>query len=431
MLGRLTLESLMKILEVTTIAMCMSAAAWARAAPVTFSREIAPLVYKNCTTCHRSGEAAPFPLISYGDAKKHARQIADVTARHIMPPWRAEPGHGDFIGEHRLDDSQIALFKKWVDQGCLEGDAKAAPEVPQFTSGWQLGEPDMIVKMPEPYELVAEGRDVYRCFVLPVQIPAGKYLRAVEFRPSNRRIVHHALLTTLRHDFAVARLFMGKGNSFSSGLVAPGDRLAGSLGLWTPGYEPRPLPAGYAIEWPRNCDLVVQLHLHPSGKPEFEQSSIGLYFSGERPHGRLKSLVMLYKDINIAPGNDHYSVNKSMTLKEDVDAYGIFPHMHLIGRTVDVTATLPDGSKQPLIQINDWDFNWQNYYQYAKPIHLKAGTKVEAHWTFDNSADNAANPSQPPQRVTFGEQTTDEMAALIFDVIPRKTPAVGASASIK
>jgi hypothetical protein len=402
-----------------------------RAETFTFAHDVVPVVFDNCTTCHREGEAAPFSLVTYSDVKKHAKQIADVTARHVMPPWRAEPGHGDFIGEHRLTDDQIALFKVWLQEGCPEGDPNAAPAPPKFTSGWQLGEPDMIVKMPEPYELAAEGRDVYRCFVLPVQIPAGKYLRAVEYRPSNRRIVHHAVLTTLRHDIAIARLFMGKGNSFSSGLVAPGERLAGSLGLWTPGYEPRPLPAGYAVEWPQSCDLVVQLHLHSSGKPEMEQSTIGLHFTDEKPHGRLKSLVMLYKDINIAPGNDHYSVNKTMTLKDDVDAYGVFPHMHLIGHTVDVVATLPDGSKRPLIKIDDWDFNWQNYYQYASPLHLKAGTRIDAHWTFDNSAENSANPSQPPQRVTFGEQTTNEMAALILDVIPRKSPPAAANASAK
>jgi mono/diheme cytochrome c family protein len=388
-------------------------------APVTFSGQIAPLMYANCTACHRDGETAPFSLVTYADAKKHAKQIADVTSRGVMPPWKAQAGHGDFLGVRRLDAAQIALIQQWVNSDCPPGDPAATPPPPQFTSGWQLGEPDLIVKMAEPYELAAEGRDAYRCFVIPLQIPPGKYLQAVEYRPSNRRIVHHALLTSLKHDAAAFRLIMtGDGKSFSSGLVAPGERLPGSLGLWTPGLEPRPLPDGYANAWPAGCDLVLQLHLHPSGKPEREQSSVGLHFTSEKPHGRLKSLVMLYKDIDIAPGDGRYAVDTSMLVKSDAAVYGIFPHMHLLGRTVQVTALLPDGTTRPMISIGDWDFNWQNYYQYAAPFRLPAGTRLKAHWTFDNSASNPANPSQPPRRVRFGEQTTNEMAALILDVIP-------------
>ncbi len=394
------------------------AAALPAPSPVTFARQIAPIIYANCTACHREGETAPFSLTTYAEVKKHARHIADVTTRHVMPPWRAEKGHGDFLGERRLDETQIDQLQQWVKAGCPEGDAAVTPALPKFASGWQLGEPDLIVKMPEAYELISEGRDMYQCFVIPVKIPAGKYLESVEFRPGNRRIVHHAVLTTLKHGMANWMLTAGGGKSFSSGLVAPGDRLPGSLGLWTPGYEPRPLPPGYAMEWPTESDLVLQLHLHPSGKPEFEQSSVGLHLTSEKPHGKLKSMVMLDKNVDIKAGDGNYEVDKSMTLKAPVDVYGIFPHMHLLGHTVKVTATLPDGSSRPMIAIGDWDFNWQNYYQYAMPFRLPAGTRLEAHWSFDNSASNPANPSQPPRRVTFGEQTTNEMAALILDVIP-------------
>ena len=294
----------------------------------------------------------------------------------------------------------------------------APPKPPQFASGWQLGEPDMIVKMAEPYELAADGRDVYRCFVIPVQVPGGKYLSAVEYRPGNRKIVHHAVMTTLPREMAAVRVAFGDGKSFSSGLVAPGERLAGPLGIWTPGMEPQPLPEGFALDWAKDAVLVLQLHLHPSGKVESEQSSVGLHFTDRKPTGKLRSLVMLDKSVNIAPGDAHYTVDKSVMLKTDTAAYGIFPHMHLLGRTVSMTAVLPDGSKQPLLSSGDWDFNWQNYYQFAAPLHLPAGTRLDAHWTFDNSAANPANPSSPPQRVTFGEQTTNEMAAVILDLMP-------------
>jgi hypothetical protein len=388
-----------------------------QASAVTFSKDVAPVVYENCTMCHREGEAAPFPLVTYEDVRKHAKQIADVTFRHVMPPWKAEGR--EFLHARRLTDEQIAVIGQWVEQKCPAGDLSSAPKAPEFPAGWQLGEPDLIVKMAGPYRLVAEGRDVYRCFVIPVEIPAGKYVRAVEFRPGNRRIVHHALLTSLRKEEGIMRLgLLGDGKSFGSGLTAPGERLPGPLGIWTPGMEAQPLPEGFAHEWDKNCDLMVQLHLHPSGKVEAEQSSIGLYFTDKRPVSRLRSVVLFNPRVDIAAGEQGHAIDKTTTLKFPADAYGIFPHMHLIGRTVELTATFPDGSQRRLISIGDWDFNWQNYYQYARPIHLPAGTKLSAHWTYDNSAANPANPNVPPKRVTFGEQTTNEMAAVILDVIP-------------
>jgi hypothetical protein len=397
----------------------------AEAAAVTFSQHVAPLLYANCTACHREGEAAPFALMTYEDARKHAKQIADVTERRVMPPWKAECAAAavagpEFIGARRLSDEQLALLKQWEADGCPQGDPAAAPAPPQFVSGWRLGEPDMIVKMVEPYRLVAEGRDVYRCFVLPIQVPEGKYIRAVEYRPGNRKIVHHALLTTLPRMMSLLRLAGGDdGKSFSTGLTPPGERLPGQLGIWTPGMDPQALPDSIAsFEWPAGFDLVVQLHLHPSGKVATEQSSVGIYLTDRKPAARFRSVVMLDKKLDIQPGDSRYGVHLSRTLPFPSDLYGVFPHMHLIGRTVRVTATLPDSTVLPLISIGDWDFNWQNYYQYAAPPKLPAGTRIDADWTFDNSASNAANPSSPPQRVTFGEQTTDEMAALILDLVP-------------
>jgi hypothetical protein len=415
----------------------IAATAWARQAaesPVTFSQHVAPLIYSRCSACHREGEAAPFALMSYEDAKKHAKQIADVTARRVMPPWKAEANsaaHGgvDFIGARGLTDEQVALLGKWVEQDCPEGDRDAAPAPPKFPSGWRLGEPDMVIEMAEPYQLVSEGRDVYRCFVIPMQIPEGKYIRAVEFRPGNRRIVHHALITSLPRMMSILRLAGGDdgGKSFSSGLVPPGERLPGQLGIWTPGMDPRPLPESIgSFEWPGGFDLVLQLHLHPSGKVESERSSVGIYLTDRKPAARFRSFVMLDKRLDIAPGETSHAVHMSKTLAFSSDVYGVFPHMHLIGRTVRVTATLPDGTVTPIITIGDWDFNWQNYYQYERPLRLPAGTRLDSDWTFDNSAANPANPSSPPRRVTFGEQTTDEMAALILDLVPTGPAVKGA-----
>lgn len=396
-------------------------------ASVTFNKDVAPLVFQHCATCHRPGEVAPFSLLSYRDVRKRAELIRDVTGDRVMPPWRAEPGSGHFADERRLSDEQVATIARWVDAGAPEGDPADRPDPPKFTQGWQLGEPDLVMTMPEPYELKAEGSDVYRGFVIPLKVPAGKYLRAVEFRPGNRRIVHHAVFTTMPHKAAQAKLESGDGKSFPTGLAPPGQLLPGQLAFWTPGMTPIPLPEGYAAALSAGSDLVLQLHLHPSGKVETEQSSIGFHFTDEAPRGRLNLLILNQRQIHIEPGDANYTVTATRTIPRDVDVYGVFPHMHLIGRKVKVTATLPDGTTQPLISIGDWNFNWQFYYRYSTPLHLPAGTKLEGRFTYDNSEQNPANPSHPPKPVTYGEQTTNEMAIMTLDWMPpaeAKTTAV-------
>jgi len=387
----------------------------------TYHRDIAPIVLNNCATCHRPGESAPFALLSYTDVKRRAAQIVELTASRHMPPWKPLPGTVAFIGERRLSDAQIGLIKAWVDAGCPEGDGSDSPPLPAFPSGWQNGTPDLVVKMPEPYAVPADGPDIYRSFQIPVEIPQGKFVRAAEFRPGNRTVVHHAVLSTMKRDAIAKRLAAepkGNGPGFKSGLNALGDRLPGSPGIWVPGKDPLPLPEGYAMAWPEGHDLLVQLHLHPSGKPETEQSSIGLYLTDEPPKGALLPFVMLNRNVDIAPGLKQFTLRSEKPVPQAVDVIGFFPHMHLLGRTCTATARLPDGRRIDLLKIADWDFRWQGYYQCKTPVRLPAGTVVECVWTFDNSADNPAQPSNPPRRVRFGEGTTDEMGAIVLDVIP-------------
>ena len=392
------------------------------AADVTFNRDVAPLVHAQCAACHREGETAPFSLLTYDDARKRAKQIVEVTHERVMPPWKAEPDEGRpaFLGERRLTDAQIGVLRAWLEQGTPEGDPADAPALPRFAAGWQLGEPDLVIRMPEAYRVPAEGRDIYRTFIVPVEVPPGKYVRAVEFRPGNPKVVHHAVLTTMPN--VEARKLQraepkGNGPGFATGLVAPGERLPGSLGIWAPGKDAIPLPEGYAMAWPPGCELLLQLHLHPSGKPETEQSSIGLYLTDAAPRGQLRPIGLVNAEVDIPPGAKDYTLRDGHTLERDVAVIGLFPHMHLLGRTMTATATLPDGTVKPVLTIRDWDFAWQSYYQYAEPLRLPAGTRLQATWTFDNSADNPDNPSDPPRRVRFGEQTTDEMGVLILDVI--------------
>jgi hypothetical protein len=390
---------------------------------VTFNKDVAPLVFRSCTPCHRPGEVAPFALLNYAQASKRAKLIRDVVSERTMPPWKADGNSPHFADERKLTDAEVATITRWVEAGTPEGDASDLPVAPQFAAGWQLGEPDMIIKMPEAYSLPANGPDRYQCFVIPLQIPAGKYLKSVEFRPGNRKIVHHAVLSTLPHAMAEKKLKEGGGKSFASGLTPPGQLLPGQLAFWTPGMMPRELPSGLAAEWRQGVDLILQLHLHPSGKPETEQSSIGFHFTDQKPTSRLRMVALSNDKLDIPAGQADFGVDATRLIREPVDLYGIFPHMHLIGKSVKVTAKLPDGKSIPLININAWEFNWQNYYQYSTPIRLPAGTKLEGHFVFDNSAANPSNPSTPPKRVTFGEQTADEMALVLMDVLPTGPPS--------
>ncbi|QOV91439.1 EF-hand domain-containing protein [Humisphaera borealis] len=424
-------NSLVHLLS-AAVAFVLIAQTHAVSAP-TYHRDIAPIILDNCAACHRPGEAAPFPLLQYADVKRRATQVADLTASRAMPPWKASPGEVHFVGERRLTDGQIKLISDWVAAGCVEGDPKDSPPQPVFADGWRNGPPDLVLTMPEPYAVPADGPDIYRSFVIPVEIPKGKFVRAAEFRPGNRTVVHHAVLSTMKREAIAKKLAAepkGHGPGFKSGLNAPGDRMPGSPGIWVPGKDPLPLPDGYAMAWPQGCDLLVQLHLHPSGKAEVEQSSIGLYLTDEPPKGALIPFVMMNRNVDIAPGQKDFTLRSEKAVTQDVDVIGFFPHMHLIGRTCTATATLPGGKKINLLTIADWDFRWQGYYQCKTPVRLPAGTMVECVWTFDNSAENPSQPSNPPKRVRFGEGTTDEMGAIVMDFVPAPVQPAEAGVSL-
>lgn len=389
-------------------------------AAVTFNKDIAPVLFRQCVECHRPGQVAPFPLLTYADAKKRAKMIQSVTSEHIMPPWKSVEGHGSFVGERRLSAAEIDLIGRWMAQGKPEGDAGDLPAPPQFTEGWKLGPPDIVVKMPEPYEIPAEGRDIYRNFVFTLAIPEGKYIKAAEFRPSNRRVVHHAELCIDVTGRARKQDDADPAPGFAGTSTPPGQLFPGSMATWTPGRDPLPLPEGVSMPWKQGADFVMQLHLHPSGKPETEQSTIGIYLTDEPPRRSMVDLLLIDMKINIPPGESAYHTRAQLTLPIDVETVGLFPHMHMIGREFKVTAYPPQGDPFPLLWINDWDFNWQVYYQYAVPMKLTAGTRVVMEAVHDNSADNIHNPNQPPKRVTWGEQTTDEMSLAFLQVMPMR-----------
>jgi hypothetical protein len=389
-----------------------------KSATLTFTKDVAPIVFQNCASCHRPGEVAPFPLLTYADVKKRSKQLLSAMESRQMPPWKPEAGHGDFVGERRMQPAEIAAFKKWVEEGAAEGDPKDLPPLPKFPEGWAFGEPDLVVRMPEAYTVPAEGRDVYRAFAVPLNLTEDKYVRAAQYRPSNNRVVHHALLflditgeSRKKDQQDPAPGFRGQG--LGLGAVS-----GGSLGGWAPGGISQPYPDGMGKEVKKSADIVLQLHFSPTGKPEKEQSQIGLWFSKEKPQRMISVMPLSDWQINLPAGEKDITITESVTLPVDVDLIGIIPHAHYLAKTCKVWAKGTDGKEIPVIWIKDWDFDWQEQYRYKQPVRLPKGAELTMVWTYDNSASNPRQPSNPPRRVRFGEQTEDEMAMAFLQVAP-------------
>jgi Tfp pilus assembly protein PilF len=388
---------------------------------VTFNREVAPIVFHYCTPCHRPGEAGPFPLLTYADVKSHARQIVAVTAKHIMPPWLPAPQPLQFADELRLSDVQIALLREWVEQGEAEGDAADLPPSPHFVPGWQLRQPDEIVQAEKAFTLPASGSDMYWNFVFRNPVNRTRWLKALEIRPGDKRIVHHANILVDRNEFARAREnepgagFAGMELKITSEAFDPDSHFL----FWKPGTMIQPEPKGMSLRLDKDTDLVLNVHLQPSGKPEEIQPSLGLYFTDE-PATLFPLLLQMENDreLDIPPGTKDFLVTDQFTLPVDVDLLAIYPHAHYLGRDLQAIATLPDGSSETLIHIPRWDLNWQAVYRYMQPVSLPRGTTIVMRYTYDNSSDNIANPSNPPRRVVAGNRSTDEMAHLWLQVLP-------------
>jgi mono/diheme cytochrome c family protein len=399
------------------------AAATTAAVParVTFTEHVAPILFQNCARCHRPGEAGPFPLLTYEDARKRGRQIVEVTARRDMPPWHAESGHVAFSNERRLTDGQMATLAAWHRQGMPEGDRAKLPALPRFPEGWQLGKPDLVLKLDRAFPVPAEGPDIYWNFVFPLNLPEGRHVKAIEFRPGARRVVHHALYYLDTN--GVARGYDERDPKPGYNGGKRGTQQFQWLGGWAVGGEALMLPPELAWSFPTNSDLVLQTHYHPSGKPEEDDSMVGVWFSEQPPTRRFTMVQVppLFGRLNaldIPAGQSNYVVRDSFVLPVDVEAFVVTPHAHNLAKSFHLTATAPDGPARTLLKVPDWDFNWQEDCAFAKPLRLAKGTRLEATVTYDNSEANPNNPTRPPRRVKWGPQTTDEMASITLGVMP-------------
>jgi Flp pilus assembly protein TadD len=388
---------------------------------ITFNRDLAPIMFRSCSQCHRPGEAAPFSLLTFSDAKRHARQIAEVTQSRAMPPWLPEPQPLKFADELRLSDAEINLMQHWVAQGAVEGEAADLPPQPKFVEGWQLGKPDLILTATKPLTLPPQGTDTYWNFIFPVPIPVTRWVKAIEIRPGDKRFVHHANILVDRTGASRQREaqpgagFGGMEIRIESQVFDPDSHLL----FWKPGTVPSVEPEGMALRLDPGTDLILNTHLQPSGKPEIIQPSIGLYFT-PHPATKLPMLLQLENDakLDIPAGEKNFLVTDDFTLPIDVDLLAIYPHAHYLGKDIQAFAMLPDGTKKALIHIPHWNLNWQAVYRYADPPRLPKGTVVSLRYVYDNTEENPLNPNHPPVRVSAGNRSADEMCHLWLQVLP-------------
>lgn len=395
---------------------------------VTYHRDVQPIIQKHCQECHRPGEVGPFSLMSYKQAVNWAKDIKDYTQRREMPPWKVSEGIG-FKNERRLTDKEIKTLADWADGGTPKGEVSEAPPPREFPKGWQLGKPDVVLTPDDDFLLGPSGKDVFRCFVLPTKFTEDKYVAAVEMRPGNPQVVHHLILfvdtagngRTLEkaaqekeknnpvideHTGQVSKFDRGPGYTRTMGVgFIPRQNMLG----WAPGFQPHYQPDGVGFLLPKNADVVMQIHYHRNGRAEKDRTQIGLYFAKKKIEHPYQSGPVTGFFLSIPPGEANFKVTGDAWALKDFTMLSVTPHMHLLGKSISLTVTPPDGAEQTIIALKQWDYNWQEMYFLKEPIQVKAGTKFHLEASFDNSDKNPLNPSSPPRRVTIGEQTTNEM----------------------
>ncbi len=383
----------------------------------TYAKDVAPILNRSCVSCHRAGEVAPFSLGDYATAKKFGATMAAVTKSRQMPPWKAAAGYGEFQHENRLSEVEIQTIENWASTGEARGDKRFEPTPPAPpTGGWTLGVPDMVLQAKGgPYRLEADGADVYRNFVLENPSDKDLWVRAMDVHPGVKKVVHHVIvyLDAAHKGRALAAATKDGQEGYVSFGGGVGFAPSGALGGWAPGNRPYQTPTGEAFRVPPGADIILQVHYHKSGKPEADATQVGLYLAKEPINKEIRLAWIAQPFIAIPSGNKAYAAHKEYVVRQDVTLHTLMPHMHFLGHTMRARVVEPDGKEIPLIDVPNWDFNWQLSYALKVPLSIPKGSKIVVDATYDNSADNPNNPSSPPRNVYWGEATTDEMFLLI------------------
>jgi thiol-disulfide isomerase/thioredoxin len=391
---------------------------------VTYHRDVLPILQTHCQGCHRPGEVGPFSLMTYKQAVNWASDVKEYTQSRRMPPWKPSADSVSFHNERRLSDRELKTIADWVDGDTPEGDPKDAPKAKEFTEGWQLGKPDLVLSVGEDMVVGPSGKDLFRVFVMPTNLKEDRYVVAVEVRPGNKRIVHHTLnffdttgqaraLAKKESDRAKGKDEQDRGPGYSASMgigFVPTPGKIGGLGGWAPGQMARKLPDGYGFRLPAGSDLVVQTHYHRNGRTEKDRLTIGLYFAEAKKEIKpFKAAVVPGLFLAVPAGNDNFKVSGTIECLDEGELRSVMPHMHLLGKKIKLTMTEPEGKPKTLIDVREWDYNWQETYFLKKPIAVKKGTKFTVEAAYDNSDKNPNNPFSPPKQVRFGEQTDNEM----------------------
>ena len=381
----------------------------------TYSTEVARILNAHCVSCHRPGEVAPFSLQGYDNAKKKSAMIAKVTESGLMPPWKTRPTDLEFDQQNVLTDAEKQTLQDWAESGATHGDPQKEPKPPKFNEGWALGKPDLMLEMPKEFHLGAEGKDEYWNFVLKPDLKEPVYVQAVDVHPGNRRVVHHVI--AFLDDSGRAEKKLEEPGAKDGGYLTSGGGVgilpSGSLGGWAPGVMPARAEPGTGFLLKPGTSVILQVHYNKSGKEEVDRTKVGLYFAKEKVTKPLRIAWLLNFRINIKAGDPDAKFSQTFVVPADAELHSLMPHMHMLGQSVKATATLPDGKVISLIDVPKWDFNWQLVYKLKQPKLLPKGTVIKLEATYDNSANNPNNPSSPPRRVKWGEETKDEMMLLV------------------
>jgi peroxiredoxin len=361
----------------------------AKTGQATFAKDVAPILYKNCTVCHRPGTAAPFSLLTYDDAKNWSGMIQEVVTQQRMPPWRADPRFGHFLNERRLTDDEIDTVAAWADNGAPMGDRKDLPQPPKFESGWRIGKPDIVFQIPEEVTVPPKGKVAYKYFKTPTNFKEDVWVQAAEARPGNSAVVHHIIV-----------FYRDTKKGASKELVW--------IAAIAPGGDPVVLPKGLGRKIPAGAELVWQMHYTPTGKEEKDRSEVGLVFCKERPRYNVMTYGISNTWFHIPPGEPNQEVISVVPAIKNTVVLALFPHMHLRGKDFTYEVIYPDKRKEVLLSVPQYDFNWQNTYRLKEPLHVPQGSIIRCVAHYDNSAANPANPD-PKKDVRWGDQTWEEM----------------------
>ena len=444
------------VLAVSAMVRVHAQAAPAAKATPTFTKDVAPILYQNCTSCHRPGEIGPMSLLSYQDARPWAKSIAARVAAGAMPPWHADPAYGEFSNDRRLNDADKATLLAWANNGAPEGNAADLPPAPKYTDGWQLGTPDAVFSLPEDYAVPASGTLEYKYFEVPTNFTEDKYVQGFEVRPGDRSVVHHVIVFArpaakpAPADGGAKPAGEAKPRSqppftFAANMDTPKDEDADAakhapandrpapkgnpgafVAAFAPGQAVRVYQEGTAIRIPAGSTLVFQMHYTAAGKATTDRTRLAMTFAKAKPRQEVIVAALMNGNFTLPAGAPSTRVDAERTLNRDFTVWSILPHTHVRGRRWEVSATYPDGRTEMLLAVPKYDFNWPTDYVYKQPLKLPKGTKVKTSAWYDNSAANKSNPD-PTKDVHWGDQTWEEMqfTAFAFTIDPQPTTTAG------